>query len=57
MSIWRYGALSKNQYHDDSMQDELRTLRLSHVLPVAVSCNTSTTSRPTYSHLVMSRGW
>ena len=31
-----------NQYHDDSMQDELHTLRLSQVVPVAVSCNTST---------------
>jgi hypothetical protein len=31
-----------NQYHDDSIQDELHTLRLSHVVTVAVSCNTST---------------
>ncbi len=31
-----------NLYHDDSMQDELHTLRLSHVVSVAVSCNIST---------------
>ncbi len=30
-----------NQHHDDSIQDELYTLRLSHVVPVAVSYNTS----------------